>query len=163
MMQGPPREGSASAAPTPEKLPHEYLPPALWQEPFKLSKLLKSIFLEGRKMLISVLLAMCFARDELFPREDSDALRNRGSALGCGDHWVGFCGDRGDAAQRGVILAFACIKGCRGGCLGQSGDFIQLTWACRLPGSRTLPWVIAAALHLVLVFSTRLQRPSKPD
>lgn len=49
---GPPREGSAPAAPALETIPYEYLPPALWQEPFKLSKLLKSTFLEGRKVLI---------------------------------------------------------------------------------------------------------------
>lgn len=73
-MQRPPREGSAPPVPALEMLPHEYLPPALWQEPFKLSKLLKSIFLEGRKVLISVLLAICFARGEPSSREDSDAV-----------------------------------------------------------------------------------------
>lgn len=81
----PPWKGSAPAAPALEMFPHEYLPSALWKEPFKLSKLLKSIFPEGRKALISISLAICFARDEPPPhRAHSDALRNRGSASACG-------------------------------------------------------------------------------
>lgn len=63
-MWGPPQEGSTPTEPALEMLPHEYLPPAPWQEPFKLSKLLKSIFLEGREVLISILLAICSAWDE---------------------------------------------------------------------------------------------------
>lgn len=99
--------------------PHEYLPPAWWQEPFKLSKLLKSVFLEGREVLIAILLAICFTWHEPSSLEDRGVLWNLGSAWGCGVSrcWVGFGGDRCDAGQRRVILAFPCIRSCRGGCL----------------------------------------------
>lgn len=35
-------------------------------------------------------------------------------------------------------------------------------WPRCLPGSRTLSWVTATALHLALIFSMSLQRPNKP-
>lgn len=77
-----PREGSTPAVPTLETLPHEYLPPTLWQEPFKLPKLLKSIFPEWRKVLITILLAICFTWDEPSSLEDRDVLWNPGSGVG---------------------------------------------------------------------------------
>lgn len=60
----------------------------------------------------------------------SHVLWNPGSGSLC---WVGFGGDRCDAGQRRVILAFPCIRSCRGGCMWQSGDLIQVTVAVPSP------------------------------
>lgn len=110
-----PGEGSTPAAPALEVL----LMNMRRQEPSKLSKLLKSVFLEGRKVLIAILLAICFTWHEPSSLEDRGVLWNLGSAWGCGGSrcWVRFGGDRCDAGQRRVILAFLCIRSCRGGCL----------------------------------------------
>lgn len=49
-----------------------------------MSKLLKSVFLEGREVLIAILLAICFTWHEPSSLEDRGVLWNLGSAWGCG-------------------------------------------------------------------------------
>lgn len=60
-------------------------------------------------------------------------------------------------------LLFLALEAAEADVCDKSGDFIQLMWPHRLPRSCILLWVMAAALHLALIFSTSLQRPNKPD